>query len=101
MPARNAASVLPEPVGAQIRTCSPRAMAGHPWAWAGVGWPKAWANQRRVGSLDGGGLGATAGTRGGFVGNAFWWGAGRGGVRRDAAVAPPLADGPPPRAPPR
>ena len=34
---RNAASVLPEPVGAEIRTCSPAAIAGHAWACAGVG----------------------------------------------------------------
>ncbi len=53
IPARNAASVLPDPVGAQIRTCSPRWIAGQPSAWAGVGWPNAWANQRRVGSLNG------------------------------------------------
>ena len=34
---RNAASVLPEPVGAEISTCSPEAIAGHAWACAGVG----------------------------------------------------------------
>ncbi len=34
---RNAASVLPEPVGADSSTFSPRAIAGHACAWAGVG----------------------------------------------------------------
>ena len=34
---RNAASVLPEPVGAEISTCSPEAIAGHACAWAAVG----------------------------------------------------------------
>ena len=33
-PKRNAASVLPEPVGAEISVCSPVAMAGHACAWA-------------------------------------------------------------------
>ena len=32
IPHRNAASVLPDPVGAEIRTCSPEAIAGHAWA---------------------------------------------------------------------
>ena len=36
-PHRNAASVLPEPVGAEMSTCSPPAMAGHACSWAGVG----------------------------------------------------------------
>ena len=40
MPHRNAANVLPEPVGARIRVWSPRWMAGQPCAWGGVGWPK-------------------------------------------------------------
>ena len=34
---RNAASVLPEPVGAEIRTCSPEAIAGHACSCAAVG----------------------------------------------------------------
>ena len=34
---RNAASVLPDPVGADSSTCSPLAIAGHAWACAGVG----------------------------------------------------------------
>src|SRR5688572_22576858 len=33
---RKAASVLPEPVGARTRVCSPRLIAGQPWAWGGV-----------------------------------------------------------------
>lgn len=45
---RNAASVLPEPVGAETSTCSPPAMAGHAWTWAGVGAAKACSNQRLV-----------------------------------------------------
>ncbi len=45
---RNAASVLPEPVGAEIRTCSPEAIAGHAWACAGVGSAKALLNHSRV-----------------------------------------------------
>jgi hypothetical protein len=36
-PHRKAASVLPDPVGARIRVCSPEAMAGQPCSWAGVG----------------------------------------------------------------
>jgi hypothetical protein len=36
MAARNAASVLPEPVGAAINACSPLAMAGHASSCAGV-----------------------------------------------------------------
>src|SRR5438045_534897 len=34
---RNAASVLPLPVGASTRVASPRAIAGHPCACGGVG----------------------------------------------------------------
>ena len=36
-PIRNAASVLPEPVGAQSSVCAPDAIAGQPCSWAGVG----------------------------------------------------------------
>src|SRR3954451_24407262 len=36
-PIRNAASVLPEPVGAQRSVCAPDAIAGQPCSWAGVG----------------------------------------------------------------
>ena len=45
---RNAASVLPDPVGRQIRTCSPEAIAGQAWACAGVGAVNAPANHSRV-----------------------------------------------------
>src|SRR6201989_957283 len=48
MPYRNAASVLPEPVGAWIRTFPPRAIAGQPSSCAGVGPSNACSNQRRV-----------------------------------------------------
>src|SRR5690554_3083622 len=46
MAMRNPARVLPEPVGAASRTCSPAAMAGQAAAWAGVG-PSVnrWRNQ--------------------------------------------------------
>src|SRR5687768_17439634 len=37
MPARKAARVFPDPVGAQIRAFLPDAIAGQPAAWAGVG----------------------------------------------------------------
>src|SRR3954454_6302783 len=47
-PQRNAASVLPLPVGAEMSTCSPPAMAGHASAWAGVGPSKARSNQSRT-----------------------------------------------------
>ena len=48
---RNAASVLPDPVGATTSVCSPPAIAAHARAWAGVGAAKAAANQARVASL--------------------------------------------------
>ena len=35
--ARNAVSVLPDPVGAQISVCSPATMCGHPSTCGGVG----------------------------------------------------------------
>ncbi len=37
IPQRNAVSVLPDPVGAQISVLSPVAIAGQPSCWAGVG----------------------------------------------------------------
>ncbi len=43
-------SVLPDPVGARIRVCSPAAMAGHPFSWACVGAGNELANQARTGS---------------------------------------------------
>ncbi len=36
-PIRNAASVLPDPVGAHRSVCAPEAIAGQPCSWAGVG----------------------------------------------------------------
>src|SRR6202022_1428367 len=42
--ARNAASVLPDPVGAATSTCRPAWMAGHACACAGVGAAKLCAN---------------------------------------------------------
>jgi hypothetical protein len=50
MAQRNAASVLPEPVGAWMRVCAPEAMAGQPWAWAAVGPANAELNQSLVAS---------------------------------------------------
>src|SRR5688572_31099963 len=41
MAARNAASVLPDPVGAAISVCLPSAIDAHPCAWAAVGSPSA------------------------------------------------------------
>src|SRR3954469_12857120 len=48
MPHRNAASVLPDPVGAEMSTCSPEAIAGHACSWAGVGAANAAPNQLRT-----------------------------------------------------
>ena len=45
---RNAASVLPEPVGAITSVWSPSAMDSQAWAWASVGAVKVPPNQRRV-----------------------------------------------------
>jgi len=50
---RNAARVLPLPVGAQMSVCSPRAMAGQPCACAAVGASKAERNQSRVAGWNG------------------------------------------------
>src|SRR3954453_15261707 len=44
----NAASVLPDPVGALIRTCSPEAIAGHACSWAAVGASNALSNHFRT-----------------------------------------------------
>ena len=56
---RNAASVLPDPVGAEISTCSPEAIAGHACSCAAVGCSKAPANHSRVRALksSSGGIG--------------------------------------------
>src|SRR5215813_2390566 len=53
IPQRNAASVLPEPVGAQIRALSPSAIALQPPDCAGVGPAKEDSNQRLTGALNG------------------------------------------------
>ena len=45
MQLRNAASVLPEPVGAEINRSPPSRISGHASAWAGVGWPNFCPNQ--------------------------------------------------------
>ncbi len=42
---RNAASVLPDPVGADSSTCPPAAIAGHACRCAGVGASKALSSQ--------------------------------------------------------
>ena len=46
--ARNAASVLPEPVGARSSVERPPAMGGHPFTCAAVGAAKDASNQRRT-----------------------------------------------------
>ena len=45
---RNAASVLPDPVGAEMSTCSPVAIAGQACVWTSVGPSNADANQSRT-----------------------------------------------------
>ena len=45
---RNAASVFPDPVGADISVCRPRAMAGHPCSCAAVGAAYRPSNHRRT-----------------------------------------------------
>jgi hypothetical protein len=44
MQARNAASVLPDPVGAEISVVRPARMCGQPCSWGSVGVPKRWTN---------------------------------------------------------
>ena len=51
-PQRNAASVLPEPVGAVMSVCSPVAIAGQACAWTSVGPSKAEANQSRTAGVN-------------------------------------------------
>ena len=48
MDERNAASVLPLPVGAQISVWSPAVMGGQPWIWAAVGSGNAAPNHART-----------------------------------------------------
>ena len=50
---RNAARVLPLPVGAWIRVWRPAAMLAQPWAWAGVGAAKAERNHSATAGLKG------------------------------------------------
>src|SRR5688500_17404917 len=52
IPHRKAASVFPDPVGAQIRVLAPAVIGGHPIAWAGVGAANDASNQRLTGSLN-------------------------------------------------
>src|SRR4051812_35219728 len=53
MPQRNAASVFPEPVGAQISGLLPAAIDAQPPVWAGVGPSNDDSNQRRTRSENG------------------------------------------------
>ncbi len=50
MPHRKAVRVLPDPVGARMRVCSPAAMAAQPCSWAAVGAANDEENQARTGS---------------------------------------------------
>src|SRR4051812_11648512 len=50
MPQRNAARVLPDPVGARISVWSPAAIGGQPWSWASVGAAKLDSNHARTGA---------------------------------------------------
>ncbi len=52
MAQRNAASVLPDPVGARSSVWSPFAIAGHPLVCASVGAAKLVSNQARTGALN-------------------------------------------------
>ena len=53
MPQRKLASVLPDPVGAQIRALAPPEIASQPPVCAGVGPSKEASNQRLTGGLKG------------------------------------------------
>src|SRR2546427_12684368 len=48
MQIRKAASVLPEPVGAEISVVFPARMCGQPCCWGSVGVPKRLTNQSRT-----------------------------------------------------
>ncbi|HZC78787.1 MAG TPA: hypothetical protein VE258_13635, partial [Ktedonobacterales bacterium] len=48
MAQRNAASVLPVPVGAAMRVCLPLRIDGHPSCCGGLALPKRSSNQRRT-----------------------------------------------------
>lgn len=53
MPHKNAASVLPEPVGERISVCEPVLMAGHPRRWGLVGETNDVSNHVRTGDENG------------------------------------------------
>ena len=63
MAQRNAANVLPDPVGARIRVWSPAAIAGQPLAWASVGAPKVVSNHSRTAGENGPSASAATGAR--------------------------------------
>src|SRR6476469_4663670 len=63
MAQRNAARVLPEPVGARTRVWSPAAMAGQPLAWASVGAPNVVSNHSRTAGEKGPSVSAATGAR--------------------------------------
>src|SRR5882672_4757944 len=68
---RNAASVLPLPVGAWMSVWWPPAIAAQPSAWAFVGPSNVASNQARTGALNSAsGSGLAVGTRGGAVSGA-------------------------------
>src|SRR5215813_15303094 len=48
MQIKNAASVLPDPVGAEIRVVSPARMCGQPWTCGSVGVANRLTNQSRT-----------------------------------------------------
>ena len=48
MQTRNAARVLPLPVGAEMRVASPARMLGQPWVWGSVGLPNLLRNHSAV-----------------------------------------------------
>src|SRR3954449_4185444 len=96
MPQRKLASVLPEPVGAQMSVLFPLEIAFQPPAWAGVGPSKEASNQRRTGALKG--SSASAGDDLGDFALCFRWvanplilrtRAGRPGSSRAGAPGPP------------
>ena len=60
MAQRNAARVLPDPVGARIRVWSPAAIAGQPLAWASVGAPNVVSNHSRTAGEKGPSASATS-----------------------------------------
>jgi hypothetical protein len=68
---------LPLPVGAQMSVCRPAAIAGHPWAWGGVGSAKADENHARVGAAN-----AASGSNEEDAGGAGFRGTGRPSLQR-------------------